>query len=113
MAVQIVCSTVKINTLLSILSVGVRLALKFGEYLCPSTYKKKSIKTLEGDIFILTFFFGQLESGFFFNFFFQGIYSRYVPEGMCMVGHTGNPSHEARQALLSTTMDIRSLGMMY
>ncbi len=30
----------------------------------------------------------------------------YVPEGMCMVGHTGNPSQGAGRAILSTTIDI-------
>ncbi len=29
-----------------------------------------------------------------------------VPEGMCMAGHTGNPSQGAGRAILSTTMDM-------
>ncbi len=35
-------------------------------------------------------FFGQWGNFFFWNFS-HGIYSMYVPEGICMVGHTGNP----------------------
>ncbi len=37
----------------------------------------------------------------------------YVPEGMGMVGHIGNTSQGAGRAILSWTMDIRSLGIMY
>ncbi len=42
----------------------------------------------------------------FFLHFSHVIYSMHVPEGTCMIGHTGNPSQGAGRAILFTTMDI-------
>ncbi len=39
------------------------------------------------------------------NFSYR-IHSTYVPEGMCIIGHTGNLSQDAEWAILSTMMDI-------